>query len=147
MATMVLSTAGSALGGAVGGSFLGISSAAFGKAAGAIAGNYLDQKLFGQTATKVGPRLSNIHMQTSTEGAAIPRVFGRFKLAGQIIWTSKLKETVSTTTEGGKSSSSSQKTETTTYQYSANLAIGYAKGLLIQLVGYGQITNHYCSKM
>ena len=40
----------------------------------------------------------------STEGAPIPRVYGRARLAGQVIWATKLEETVSfhSDTDGGK---------------------------------------------
>ena len=47
MATLLLAAAGSALGGAVGGSFAGIGAMALGKAAGAIVGQALDQRLLG----------------------------------------------------------------------------------------------------
>ena len=43
-----------------------------------------------------GPRLKTLDAQSSTEGAPISRVFGRMRLAGQIIWATKFKETATT---------------------------------------------------
>ena len=46
-----------------------------------------------------GPRLSDLDVMASTEGAPIPRVYGRARLAGQVIWATKLEEVVTTRTE------------------------------------------------
>ena len=50
-------------------------------------------------ATSKGPRLSDLDVMASTEGAPIPRVYGRARLAGQVIWATKLEEVVTTRTE------------------------------------------------
>ena len=42
-----------------------------------------------------GPRLSDLDVMASTEGAPIPRVYGRARLAGQVIWATELEEVVS----------------------------------------------------
>ena len=39
-----------------------------------------------------GPRLSDLHVTASTEGAPIPRLYGRVRLGGQVIWTSGIVE-------------------------------------------------------
>src|SRR5262249_7607298 len=71
----------------------------------------------------------------STEGAPIPRVYGRVRLAGQVIWATNLEEVVSTTSQttgssGGKGMGGgpSVTTNTTTYSYFANLAVGLCEG-------------------
>ena len=84
MATIALAVAGTAAGGALlpsGISLLGatITGAAIGSQVGALAGSYVDQVLLapsGQSRTFQGPRLQNLHITKSTEGAPIPRPSG-----------------------------------------------------------------------
>jgi hypothetical protein len=67
----------------------------------------------------------------STEGAPIPRVYGRARLSGQLIWSTKLEEAISTSSEtsGGKSSGGTTvTTTTTTYSYFGNFAVGLCEG-------------------
>ena len=150
MATLALAVAGSAIGGAVlpaGLSVLGasISGAALGAQIGAFAGSYVDKALFGssgQTRTVEGPRLSNVHMTGSTEGASIPRLYGRARLGGQVIWADAIKEKVIRTTSGEGSAkgagASSGGTTTTTleYRYSASFAVALCEGAIS---GLGQV--------
>ena len=98
MAALVLSAAGAAAGGAV----FGPVGAIAGRLVGALAGNVIDQRAVRQPARTVswqGPRLSDLEVMASTEGAPIPRVYGRARLAGQVIWATKLEEVVSTTSQ------------------------------------------------
>ena len=44
--------------------------------------------------------------QTSREGAAIPRVYGRVRIAGQVIWATRFEEVVSESRDGGKGGAS-----------------------------------------
>src|SRR5450755_1227575 len=92
MAALFLAVAGAA----VGGSVLGPLGAIFGRLVGALAGNVIDQALFGgrRQATLEGPRLSDLTVMASTEGAAIPRIYGRARLSGQVIWATNLDEVV-----------------------------------------------------
>lgn len=77
-----------------------------------------------------GPRLSDLKVQTSTYGAAIPRVYGTVGITGNVIWLegNKLKEVVTRrkVKSGGKGGS--KKTTVTTYTYYATLAIGLCEG-------------------
>lgn len=127
MAALVLSVAG----GAVGGLF-GPAGAIAGRIAGALAGNMLDRALFGpgdQTAT--GPRLADLDVMASTEGAPIPRVYGRARLSGQVIWATPLDEVVSTdTTSSGGKGFGGPTTTTTSYTYFANFAVGLCDGVI-----------------
>ena len=104
MATLVLQFAGAAVGGIIGGPL----GAVIGRAAGAIAGGFIDAELFGAPAEKAeGPRLQDLRVMGSTEGAAIPRVWGRMRVAGQVIWATNFEEVISTRTEGGSKGSGS----------------------------------------
>src|SRR3954453_17712691 len=100
MAALVLSVAGAAAG-----AVFGPAGAITGRIAGALVGNIIDKKLFGPgDQNVVGPRLADLDVMASTEGAPIPRVYGRARLSGQVIWATQLEEVVSnsTTSSGGK---------------------------------------------
>jgi len=127
MATLVLQAAGQAVGGFIGGPF----GAVLGRAAGGIAGSFIDSALFGPGTKRVeGPRLKELQLLGSTQGAPIPRVYGRVRLSGQVIWATRYHEVSSTRTEraGGKGGSSKQKTRVTEYAYFANFAVGLCQG-------------------
>ena len=126
MATIVLSAAGMALGGAIGGSFLGLSMATIGRAAGATVGRMIDQRILGAGSdpVEVG-RVDRFRLTSASEGAAVPQVFGRVRVPGQVIWATKFEES-STTTGGGKGSGPQPKT--TTFSYSLSLAIALCEG-------------------
>ena len=67
----------------------------------------------------------------ATEGAAIPRLYGRARLGGQLIWATRFEEEVTvsvTRTKSGGKGGRSKKTYETTYSYHANLAIGLCEG-------------------
>src|SRR5947209_10250175 len=129
MAALVLSVAGAAAG-----AVFGPAGAIVGRIAGALAGNIIDQKLFGPgDQNVVGPRLADLDVMASTEGAPIPRVYGRARLAGQVIWATQLEEVVSnsTTSSGGKGHLvSGPRTTTTTYSYFGNFAVGLCEGVI-----------------
>ena len=130
MATLLLQAAGSALGAGIGGQF----GAVLGQAAGSLAGAAIDRALFGSGAGAVreGPRLTALAGLTSTEGAAIPRIYGRVRVGGQVIWATRFEEQVETVRSGGSGGkgglSGSPAVESTTYSYFANLAIGLCEG-------------------
>jgi hypothetical protein len=130
MTTLVLQAAGQALGSAVAGPF----GAALGQAAGGLAGAMLDGQLFRQPTRAVsGPRLTEMDGLASTEGAPIPRVYGRAKVGGQLIWATRFEEEAVTTTRvtrGGKSSGGGQRTRETSFNYYANIAIALCEGPL-----------------
>lgn len=149
MATLALAAAGAAVGSAVlptGLTVLGatISGATIGSQIGALAGSYVDQALFGvsgDTRTVEGPRLQHLHVTSSTEGAPIPRIYGRVRIGGQIIWATDFEEEVRTTTEaagGGKGSSGGGGggVERVEYRYYANFAVGICDG---QINGLGRV--------
>lgn len=133
MAALVLSMAGGAAGQAV----FGPAGALAGRLIGALAGNAIDHALFaGQRERRLeGPRLADLEVMASTEGAPIVRIYGRARVAGQVIWATQLEEVVTTRSEtaggagGGKGGAGTGgTTTTTTYAYFANLAVGLCEG-------------------
>jgi GTA TIM-barrel-like domain/Putative phage tail protein len=126
MATIVLQYAGAALGTFLGGPVGGI----LGRAAGAIAGNIIDQNVFGPGTRRVeGPRLNELRVLSSEESAAIPRLWGRMRISGQMIWATNLEEVATTSTQK-TSSKGGPKTKTTGYAYFANFAVGLCEGII-----------------
>lgn len=125
MAALLLSFAGASLGAA-----LGPAGMIGGRMIGAIAGGLIDRALFGPSPRRVeGPRLKDLDVMGSTEGAPIPRVYGRVRISGQVIWATRLEEVVSTRSEsagGGKGGG--PRVTTTTYSYFANFAVGLCEG-------------------
>ena len=104
MATVILSAVGTAIAGPVGG------------AVGAIIGQQIDQELFGPKR-RHGPRLGDLAVQTSAYGTQIPKIFGKMRVAGTVIWATDLKEERSSS-GGGKGQPKSA-----TYSYSASFAV------------------------
>ena len=118
MATLLLAAAGSAVGGLLGGV-----GAVVGQAIGGIAGALIDQSLLRSGRSVTGSRLTDLDVQSSTEGNALPRVYGRVRLSGQVIWATRHEETAVTTNSGGKGGTSS-----TSYKYHANFAVALCEG-------------------
>lgn len=129
MATLVLQVAGSVLGTMIGGPVGGM----IGRAIGAVAGASIDSAVLNSHARAIeGPRLTEMPGLGSTEGAPIPRIYGRARTGGELIWATRFEEIVSVRRErggnsGGKGSlSPGQKVRT--YSYFANFAVGLCEG-------------------
>lgn len=128
MATLLLGAAGSAVG-----SLFGPIGALAGRALGALGGAALDQMLLsggGSSRTVVGSRLSSLDVMTSAAGASLPRIYGRVRLGGQVIWATQLEEVASASTprSGGKSAVSGSRTTTVSYSYFGSFAVGLCEG-------------------
>lgn len=104
MATLVLSTVGTALGGPVG------------AAIGALIGQSIDQQLL--RGSKRGPRLGDLSVQTSSYGTQIPKIYGTMRVAGSVIWSTDLAESAATTGAKGQPD--------TVYSYCVSLAVALA---------------------
>jgi hypothetical protein len=138
MATLALSAVGAAAGAAAfpGLSLLGgtVTGAVLGRAAGAVAGAYIDAALFsssGQTDQRSASS-RDYKITASTEGADIPRVYGRARVGGQIIWAThilRLKMKGSGSGKGLTGSSGSG----STYKYYANWAVALCEGPITRL--------------
>ncbi len=127
MATLVLQAAGSVLGGFLGGPV----GAVVGRAIGGIAGSFVDEAILGSATRKVeGPRINRLQVLSSTPGTAIPKIYGRMRVAGQIIWATRFEEVISTRSEksGSKGGIGGKKTKITEYSYYANFAVGLCQG-------------------
>jgi hypothetical protein len=125
-----MSTAGQVVGGLVGG-VVGFFNPALGWQIGAQAGIMLGGLLDPpKGSTIVGPRLSDLTVQTSTYGAVIPRVYGTVPIVGNVFWleNNRIYETVVKKKSGGKGGS---KTKTKTYVNYATFAVGLCKGPIV----------------
>jgi hypothetical protein len=74
-------------------------------------------------ARQVGPRLPELRLTGAAEGAALPCVFGRARVGGQVIWAARFRER---RIEGRVGGSKGQKT--TAYAYSLSFAVAVAEG-------------------
>lgn len=115
MVTLALGFAGAAIGGAIGGTILGVGAATIGGFIGSQIGGLIDNILF---PTKVeGPRLSDLSVQVSTYGKPIPRLWGpECPVAGNVIWSTGLLETPHKQGKGGGP-------QVTNYTYRASFAV------------------------
>jgi hypothetical protein len=130
MAELVLSTIGRAVGSRLPG-VLGTIGAALGRAGGAMLGRAIDQRLFGATQSHAGTRLSDLHVQGSTEGASIPTLYGRVRIAGQVIWAARFKKRVETREVGG--GKGGPRATSTDYSYSLSFAVGLCEGVVARI--------------
>lgn len=121
MATMILSTVGATLGATVGGPL----GAQIGRLAGATLGGMIDQRVFGQSAPlkKIG-KVEKFRLQDTAEGNVLPRIFGRSRLAGQMIWSSKFLEKETEHSGGGKGRPSVGNVKKFSYSVSIAFALG-----------------------
>ena len=134
MATILLSAAGAAAGSAIGGSVMGLSTAVIGRAVGATIGRAIDQKLLGSGSETVETgKVDRFRLVGASEGAGIPRVWGRMRVAGSVIWATSFKETITERTEGGGGGKglgggSQPETKVREHSYSVSLAIALCEG-------------------
>lgn len=111
MASQVLGIAG-----AVVGSFFGVPQLGY------MVGSALGAALFPPPGVD-GPRLGDLTVQKSAYGAAIPIVYGKYRLSGNIIWSTQLVEHAS---EGDSGSGGGGPT---TYTYTCSFAVGLCEGI------------------
>ena len=157
MATILLSAAGASLGASVGGSVLGLSMTAIGRFAGAMAGSAIDRRTIrtdqhiigGGSETVQTGQMNRFRLTSAGEGRPIGQVFGRMRVAGQIIWASEFEERVITSTgtqvstqtqgepSGGKgarrevgvtTTTTANTTVTQSYAYTVSLAVALCEG-------------------
>ena len=105
MATLVLGTIGRALGGPIGG------------LVGTFVGGAIDRGVFGGGTPREGPRVANLAVQSAAYGEPLPRIYGRMRVAGNLVWMAGIKET-RTRSGGGKRGPA-----TNTYSYSSSFAV------------------------
>ena len=113
-----------AVGGAVGGPL--------GAAIGGLLGRSVDQWAIAglEPARQRGPRLEALKVQGAAEGTPLAGVFGRARVAGQVIWAARFRES-RTTRRGGKGGP-----RTTEYGYSLSFAVALCEG---EIDGVGRV--------
>jgi hypothetical protein len=125
MATLALAVAGQVVGGALGGPI----GATIGRALGALAGSAVDDAVFG-ARPKPGPAGADIRLQGSSEGGAVPRLYGWGRLAGNVIWATELEQ-VAAESHGGKGTSRSAESDPP--QIVASFAVAFCEGEVSRL--------------
>ena len=146
MATLALAVAGAAAGSALlpaGVTILGatLTGAAVGAQVGAFAGSFVDRALFGasgQSRALAGPRLTELRITGSSEGAPIPRLYGRARLGSQLIWATDFEEEVVTASQsgGGKGGALGPQSRSVEYHYFASFAVALSEG---EIAGIGRV--------
>ena len=103
MATLVLSSLGSLLG-------------PVGQVFGTLAGNAIDNALFGPD-DREGPRLKELAVSGSSYGSPIAALYGAMRVPGTVIWSTDLQE------HSDKQSHGKGQPKTVTYSYSVSFAV------------------------
>ena len=139
-APLVLGVAG-AVGGAAAFPAYAATAASIGFAIGSTVGQYAAQAYMqgpsSSQTVQLGARLQNLKVQNSAYGDAIPIVYGRVRIAGNVIWAKEIREEKVTTTQttgggggkgGGGGGGGSTEVTQVSYKYYATLAVGLCEG-------------------
>jgi len=128
MASIILGSAGAAMGGNLGGN----TGAIIGKFALSLAGQMIDQRLFAsqRSFSNNGGRLRDLSIQSATHGIMLPVIFGTVRLAGNIIWAQPIRETAHTSSFNTGGKGSSVRHTHTDYSYSASFAVSLCEGII-----------------
>jgi len=111
------------------------SAKAFGQQALKIGGraaiNYAGQAITRAFDNRVfeGPRLESLHIQSSRDGAPMARIFGRARIAGQVIWAARVHEHVTEERRGSKGGGPRNKN----YSYTLSFAVGLCEGEILDI--------------
>ncbi len=120
MATLILSTVGAVVGGPIG------------QAIGAVAGSFIDRAIIGGGGGRrksEGPRRADLYVQNASYGEPLPLIYGKYRVAGSVIWSIGLIERQNTSTSGSKGRSST----TTTYSYFASFAVALSAREIVRI--------------
>ena len=126
MATLVLSAVGASIGGSLAAGFLGTALGVAGGYAGGLLGGSIDRALGIAPSRRLeGPRLGDLSVQSSAYGQTVPLVYGTMRVAGNVIWSTGLRETRQEDTQsaGGKGGGGSVTQVTYTYSVSCAVAV------------------------
>jgi GTA TIM-barrel-like domain/Putative phage tail protein len=121
MTTLVFQAVGTAVGTMLGGPV----GAAIGSAIGASVGGMVDRSLFAPTRHISGPRPRGLEGLASSEGSPVPRLYGRARLGGQIIWATRFIATTAKRRGKGGGGVGGGTKETS---YFANFAVALCEG-------------------
>ncbi|MGY6570117.1 MAG: phage tail protein [Salinarimonas sp.] len=117
---------------AAGGAALG-SAVGIGWQAGWLVGSVVGSLLFpgkGQNVTTEGPRLGDLTVSSSAYGASIPIGYGTLRMAGNMIWSSGIREqqNVTRTRSGGKGGGGRNTQTSISYSSFASFALSFGEG-------------------
>jgi hypothetical protein len=119
MAQVILTAVGTAVAGPIGG--------AIGLAVGALIDNAAVNSL--APDRQVGPRIPALRLSGAADGAPMAAVFGRARVAGQVIWAARFKARwVDVQSGGGGPSGSKGGPRTTSAAYSLSFAVAVCEG-------------------
>ncbi len=99
----------------------------FGSATNFLTGN-IANKLLGNKPKIRGSRLKELDVQSSTYGKAIARVYGKSRVAGNVIWARPIVEHVVSNNDGGGKGGGGSRASSAHYEYSCSLAIAICEG-------------------
>lgn len=139
MATILLGAVGAAVGSGFGGTVLGLSGAVIGRAIGATLGRVIDQRIMGRGSepVEVG-RTERLRLMGAAEGTGLPQVWGRVRVAGQVIWATRFNELI--TVEGGgrsgKGGGRQRQPTVERFSYFVSLAVALCEG---EIAGIGRV--------
>jgi GTA TIM-barrel-like domain/Putative phage tail protein len=135
MAQLVLSAIGATIGARIGSGAVRAVATQLGRAAGSAIGGRIDDALFGEARRAHGPRINDLYLSESSEGAGVAKIYGRARAAGQVVWAARFKET-QTTQESRTGGKGGARVKTSRYQYSLSFAVALAEG---PIAGLGQV--------
>jgi hypothetical protein len=122
MASIALGLVGAGIGSLIPGSFLGMSFTSLGWSIGSALGS----AFFGPQGQDIkGPRLSDKSVSTSAYGNLRPIVYGTYRVGGEVIWSTNLKEHKHKE-ESGKGGGGGG--SYTTYTYTVSFAVALCEG-------------------
>src|SRR5574343_324006 len=126
MASLALAFAGAGVGAAI----APVGSALLYAEVGYMAGSIVGSLLFPPKGQKVeGPRLQDLQIQSSAEGASIAQTYGSVRVAGNVIWGKPLTEHRHKEKSGGKGGGGKGGGATSvTYTYTADFALALCEG-------------------
>ncbi|MDY7537683.1 hypothetical protein QN372_00840 [Undibacterium sp. RTI2.1] len=87
----------------------------------------------GNAVNSTSPIISSMRLQTSTRGKPIPLVYGKTRIAPNLMYYTDFKatgHTTSTSTGGGKGGGGGGSSTNTTYTYSATILLGLCEGTI-----------------
>jgi len=129
MPVIAIGLAGAAIGAGVGAAaglttFAAIATAA---SIGFSIGTLVGQQIFPEQIKQEGSRVNDLLVTSSAFGSVRPIVYGRVRIAGNVIWATPIKE-VKTTKKSGKGGMSGPSVTSTTYTYFGNFAVALCEG-------------------
>ena len=92
--------------------------------------------LFGPSRrVTAGVSVDEIRVLTASEGGGVPRVYGRARVGGQVIWASPVREETFTvaSTRGAKGVRAATESRSTEYRYFASVAIALCEGPIARI--------------